>query len=114
MMTAGLFPDFLPGCAIDQLEQNEQGLILCAHINGAMATCPTCEQSSACVHSSYVRLPHDLPMGEQAVRIHLQVRRFRCSNPVFTRQTFVERLPQLLPMHAQRTLRLTRALHKVG
>src|SRR5688572_31531768 len=112
-MTACLFPDFLPGCAIDQIEQNEQGLILCAHVNGTMATCPTCEQSSECVHSSYVRSPHDLQIGEQAVRIRLHVRRFRCGNPACTRQTFVERLPQLLPVHVQRTLRLTRTLDNI-
>jgi transposase len=83
-MTAGSIPDFLPGCAIDQIEQDEQGLILQAHINGVMASCPGCEQSSMCVHSSYVRSPQDLPIADQAVRIRLCVRRFRCHNPLET------------------------------
>lgn len=114
MITIASIPDFLPGCMIDQLEQAEQGLMLCAHVNGAIATCPTCKQHSMRVHSTYVRSPRDLPIGEQSVRIRLRVRRFRCSNPVCPRQTFVERLPKLLPVHAQRTTRLTRILQAVG
>ena len=113
-MTAGLFLDFLPGCAIDQIEQDEQGLMLQAHVNGVTASCPVCEQSSMRVHSSYVRSPQDLPIADQAVRIRLRVRRFRCSNSACTRQTFVERLPELLPAYAQRTTRLTRTLRHVG
>jgi transposase len=113
-MTAGLFPDFLPGCTIGQIDQDEQGLLLQAHVNGVMATCPVCEQSSMCVHSSYVRSPQDLPIAEQGVRIRLRVRRFRCTNPTCTRKTFVERLPELLPVHAQRTTRLTQILRHVG
>ncbi len=113
-MTAGSFPNFLPGCAIDQIEQDEQGLLFWVHVNRVMATCPVCEQSSVSVHSSYGRSPHDLPIGEQAVRIRLRVRRFRCNNPACTQQIFVERLPELLPVYAQRTTRLTRTLRKVG
>ena len=113
-MTAELFPCFLPGCIIDQIEQGEQGLSISAHVSGSMATCPTCEQSSMRVHSSYTRSPSDLPLGEQAVRIRLQVRRFRCSNPACARQTFTERLPELVPVNAHCTARLTRTLRDVG
>jgi transposase len=113
-MTAGLISYLLPGCTVEQIEHGEQGLIIWAHVSSAMATCPMCEQHSMRVHSSYVRSPHDLPLGEQAVRLHLRVRRFRCSNPACTRRTFVERLPELVPRHAQRTTRLTRTLREVG
>src|SRR4051812_44361501 len=109
-MTVGLFPDVFPGCSIDQIERDEQGLTLQAHVNGVMATCPVCDQSSMCVHSSYVRSPQDLPIADQAVRIRLRVRRSRCGNPTCARKTFVERLPEFLPAHAQRTTRLTRVL----
>jgi len=113
-MTAELFSYFLPGCTIDQIEQGEQGLLIWAHVNSLQATCPTCEQSSMRVHSSYVRSPQDLPIGDQSVCLQLRVRRFRCSNVACARQTFAERLPALLPVHAQRTTRLTRALCAVG
>jgi len=112
--TTGLFPDLLPGCAIDQIEHSEQGLMLQAHVNGTAATCPVCEHSSMCVHSSYVRSPQDVPIAGQAVRIRLRVRRFRCCNPTCTRQTFVEHPPELLPTYARRTTRLTKTLCHVG
>ncbi|MCC6458311.1 MAG: ISL3 family transposase [Caldilineaceae bacterium] len=113
-MAAELNSCLLPGCVIDRVEQGEQGLIISAHVSGSVATCPTCKQSSMGVHSSYTRSPSDLPLGEQAVRLRLQVRRFRCSNPACARQTFVERLPELVPVHAQCTARLTRTLREVG
>jgi transposase len=113
-MTAGSFSCFLPGCTVDQIEQGEQGLIIWSHISSSEANCPTCEQRSMRVHSSYVRSPQDLPVAEQAVRIHLRVRRFRCSNPACPRQTFAEQPPALLSRHAQRTARLTRTWRAVG
>jgi transposase len=113
-MTAGLISCLLPGCTVDQIEHGEQGLIIWAHVSSSMAICPTCEQQSMRVHSSYVRSPHDLPLGEQAVCLRLRVRRFRCSNRACSRQTFAEGLPKLVPRYAQRTTRLTRTLRKVG
>lgn len=113
-MTADSFSCFLPGCTVDQIEQSEQGLIIWSHVSGSEAICPTCEQRSMRVHSSYVCSPQDLPVAEQAVRLHLRVRRFRCSNPACARQTFVERLPEVLPRHAQRTARLTRSWRAVS
>jgi transposase len=41
----------------------------------------------------------------------LRVRRFRCQNEDCPRQTFAERLPELVAVSAQRTVRLTRLLH---
>lgn len=113
-MTASSFPCFLPGCAIDQIEQDEQGVMIWAQVSSSVATCPTCEQNSVRVHSCYMRSPQDLPLGGQAVCVRLRVRRFWCSNPACARQTFAERLPELLPSHAQRTARLTRTMRDVG
>ena len=113
-MPADLFSCFLPGCTIDQIEQGEQGLLIWAHVNSLQATCPSCAQSSMRVHSSYVRSPQDVPVGEQGVCLRLRVRRFRCSNAACARQTFAERLPALVPVHAQRTVRLTRTLRAIG
>lgn len=109
-MTAGSFPWLLPGCAIDHVERNEQQVIIWAHLNSVLANCPTCEQSSQRVHSSYTRSPQDLPLGEQAVRVQLRVLRFRCSNPGCAQQVFVERLLELVPVYAQRTARLTKTI----
>jgi transposase len=42
----------------------------------------------------------------QTVHLKLRVRRFRCQNPHCTQQTFVERFPETMAVHAQRTQRL--------
>ena len=66
------------------------------------------------VHSTYTRNPRDLPVGEQQVRLLLHVRRFFCDLPTCPQRTFAERLPDVLPARAQRTVRLTRSLNVLG
>lgn len=44
------------------------------------------------------------------MRLHLQVKRFRCSNLACPRKTFVEQFPDWLPAYARRTTRLTEVL----
>ena len=75
-----------------------------------ITVCPTCNQTSQRIHSSYTRSPHDLPTSGQMVRLTLHVRRFRCQNQDCQRKTFAERLPEVVPVYAQRTCRLTSTL----
>jgi transposase len=74
------------------------------------AICPRCHQGSQRVHSYYLRTPHDLPISGQIVQLQLRVRRFRCQNRACVQKTFAERLPELVPVHAQRTPRLRTTL----
>ena len=74
------------------------------------AACPVCHQISSRLHSYYLRSPADLPVSGQTVHLKLRVRRFRCQNPQCAQQTFVERFPETLSVHAQRTQRLTGTL----
>ena len=113
-MTAFLLSDFLPGCLIDQVERSEQGVTVWAHSNLAEASCPACQRTSSSVHSTYARSPKDRPLGEWAVKLRLQVRRFRCRNPACARQIFAERWPDVLAVYAQRTTRLSKVLRAVG
>jgi transposase len=113
-MTAVFFPFIVPNCEVDRVEYGAEGLTIWAHTNDIKAACPRCQQNSLRVHSSYTRSPRDLPVSEQAVRLLVQVRRFRCSNHACTQQTFAERLPDFLPVHAQRTQRLTSTLRQVA
>jgi transposase len=62
------------------------------------------------LHSYYLRSPADLPLSGQSVRLKLRVRRFRCQNQQCAQQTFAERFPETLSVHAQRTQRLTGTL----
>ena len=85
-------------------------MLITAVSTSSTAVCPTCNQVSQRIHSSYTRSPHDLQTSGQTVRLTLQVRRFRCQNQHCQRQTFAERLPGVVPLYAQRTLRLTNTL----
>jgi transposase len=66
------------------------------------------------VHSYYTRSPRDLPCNGRRVRLALGVRRFRCANDKCPRQTFAERIPQVVPVHGQRTARLTTVMSAIA
>src|SRR5262245_5240360 len=95
-----------------QLDQTH--LILTATAATPTAHCPRCDCASTRVHSYYTRSPRDLPLVGYTLRLVLHVRRFRCLNPDCSTVTFAERLSGLLAPSAQRTLRLTNALHELG
>jgi transposase len=66
------------------------------------------------MHSYYRREPRDVPISDQAVQLHLHVRRFRCLVPPCPQRTFAERLPEVVPVAARRTRRLTSALQTLA
>jgi transposase len=56
------------------------------------AACPLCQQPATRVHSPYHRTLADLPCLDYAVRLDIQVRRFRCRTIQCPRWIFSERL----------------------
>ncbi len=104
----------LSNCIIEEVSSAEGVLRVVARSDQTQALCPSCRRVSGRVHSSYIRAPRDLPLCEQAVRLQLHVRRFRCLNTSCVRRTFAEALPELLSPRARRTSRLIRAQHEVG
>lgn len=100
-------PFSLPGFEVQQVTSIEGQLCITATAISEAAMCPTCGQSSGSIHSRYQRSPSDLPSSGQRVRLNLHVRRFRCHNKACPRQTFAERLPEVVPVSVQRTTRLT-------
>jgi hypothetical protein len=95
-----------------RLSGSSAGFVLRA--NAIDAVCPTCQQSSDRVHSYYDRFPRDLPVSDHPVQLILTVRRFRCLNTQCFRKTFAEPLPDFVPFHSQRTVRLTGSLRRIG
>ena len=69
---------------------------------------------SRAVHSRYRRHPADLPSLGREVRVSLRVRRFYCRNVACPRQTFAERVSQLVVPFARRTRRLAEAQGRTG
>jgi transposase len=99
-------PFSLPGFEIQQVSCGQTTLTIRARSISLEAVCPSCEQLSPRVHSYYTRSPADLPVSGQRVQLILQVRRFRCQNRLCQQQTFVERVPDVVPVQARRTTRL--------
>ena len=65
-------------------------------------------------HSRYVRRLADLPCFDDAVRLQLAVRRFRCETPTCPRRIFAERLPGFAAPYARTTDRLRRSHEAIG
>jgi len=103
-------PFSLPGFEIEGVTRGESSFVITAVARSLAATCPFCGQSSKRIHGYYQRTPRDLPIGGQVVQLRLRVRRFRCQNEGCARQTFAERLPEIVAVSAQRTVRLTKIL----
>jgi transposase len=89
-------------------------LTVVTHAITPSARCPRCARPSTRVHSRYTRAPRDLPVSDRAARLVLCVRRFFCRNLDCPQRTFAERFPTVVPVRAQRTLRLTRTLQVLG
>jgi transposase len=108
-----LLPD-LPGCSVEQVSQTEEAIVVTACATTLSASCPDCQQISSQVHSTYIRSPKALPSSGRSIRLHLQVRRFRCANPTCRRKTFAEAFPHLLAPSAQRTNTAQEVLRVIG
>lgn len=80
----------------------------------AGAACPDCGRFSDRVHDRYQRRLKDLPLAEQGFVIRLTVRRFICGSADCPRRTFAEPFSGLAAPHARFTMRLNRALERVG
>lgn len=78
------------------------------------AQCSLCRHRSRHVHSRYHRTLADLPISGRRVVLVVRVRRFRCLAPACPRRIFAERLPDLAPPFARRSLPLQHALEQVG
>lgn len=105
------FPVSWAGIAVERvIESEENTLVMVAVSTAQTAVCPDCGESSQHIHSYYLRSPQDLPISGYGVRLQLRVRRFRCCNQDCRRKTFAERLPEVVPLHGQRTTRLKATL----
>lgn len=80
----------------------------------AGAACPDCGRFADRVHDRYQRRLKDLPLAEQGFVIRLMVRRFICGSADCPRRTFAEPFSRLAAPYARFTMRLNRALERVG
>ncbi|MFE2993032.1 transposase family protein [Streptomyces sp. NPDC059262] len=72
---------------------NNDAIRIEACSTAAGVNCPDCGGRSSRMHSSYQRLPADMPSAGRQVVLCLRVRRFICPAVTCERRTFVEQLP---------------------
>lgn len=103
-ITNFLFP---PSAELQLEEITNVGQILSLTVRSSRETaaCPDCAYMAGKVHSRYVRTVADVPLMDYAVRLHVLVRRFFCSNPACHRKTFAESFADFVAAYARRTTR---------
>ncbi len=104
----------LAGLVVERIVLAEISITLIAAARDPTARCPCCHYESARVQSRYWRTIADGPLGRRPVRLHLQVRRFRCTNEACSRRLFAERFPRLVARHARRTLAQSHMLEDIA
>ncbi len=104
----------LKGIRVLRVEDSEEQVLITARTLTKQARCPSCGANSQRVHSYYWRSIQDLPLQASRVRLRLRVKRLRCINEHCSRSTFVERLPEVVGWHQQRTVRLNQVLSEIA
>lgn len=85
---------------------------ICSH--RPTSHCPRCGIPSPHIHRYYRRTVMDISCAGRAVRLRLQVRKFRCPLSDCAQKVFTERLPEYVRAWARKTLRLVETLTAVG
>lgn len=109
--------EYLPAKArlrLQSIEFQDDVVIVRATPESSSACCPTCQRSSTVIHSRYWRVLRDLPFQGRAVKLHVEVRRFRCRDRNCIRKTFVEPLATVTVKHGQQTSRFSETVRIVG
>jgi hypothetical protein len=83
--------------------EDNGSLVLVAEPTRQCVPCPKCGEPSRRQHSSYLRLPLDLPWRGHMVRLRLRSRRWFCDVPDCPREIFAERFDGVLAHYARRT-----------
>jgi len=99
---------------VEATHHSDHQCVIQAHSTALSGVCPTCYHPSEHGHGWYQRHPQDLPCIGENTRLQLTVRRFRCTNPACSQQTFVEQFPDWLLRCARRTERLTNLVRDIG
>ncbi len=113
MPTPSLLP--LPDeLELTAMSKTLEGLLVWVTSTRPSSVCPLCATPSQAVHSSYRRIPLDLPCTGQTIRLPLSVRKFFCRVPHCPRKIFTERIPELLAPSSRMTDRLRMVVQAIG
>ena len=109
--------DLLPhlrDLVVEKIDATPSAVVITARWRPPKAACPACGTWSARIHSSYVRLVRDLPLGGRPVLIHLAVCRFRCTSPACRKVTFTVQAEGLTARYQRCSVPLAGLLSQVA
>lgn len=112
-ITTLLFPS-CPDLLLEEITREGQTLFLTIRSSQKAMACPDCTQESIKIHSRYPRTLADVSLMDYTVRLHVQVRRFFCSNAACVRKTFAEPFADFAVPHARRTTRQASRLRAIA
>ena len=113
MKIEALFPH-LAGLHICTLALEDDVLSVTLQPKNRSTLCPLCKTRTHRVHSHYQRTLLDLPVCGMGLRLHLQMRRFRCNRKSCAGKIFCERLPLLAQRYARTTTQQAQLLQILG
>ncbi|MFJ8062955.1 transposase family protein [Streptomyces sp. NPDC096142] len=108
-----LFP-YLDTVLVDAVVPADGAVHVVARTRNVVMSCPDCATPSERIHSTYKRHLADGPVGGQAARIDLSVRRLYCENAGYPRRVFAEQVDGLTVRYSRRTPALLRVLEAVA
>ena len=113
MLSSPLFP--LPdGLEMTSVSETPEEVLVHVTSYRSSSPCPRCSMPSSAIHSSYRRLPKDLPCAGRPIRLLFTVRKFFCRNPDCSRKVFTERLADFIETSSRLTKRLRTAVQDIG
>jgi transposase len=101
-----LLPLIPAGLSVVQVLPAPDRITIVTAPRSSQSACPLCGAVSGRVHSHYSRRLADLPWQGRTVMLQVRARRFRCVSASCSRRIFTERLPDVAPSRARRTMRL--------
>ena len=113
----GLAAPLLPQSAaltVEWIRLSPEGVKIGLASQLTVCCCPACGQRSSRVHSHYIRTLQDLPAHGRAIQLQVRLRRFFCDFGDCQRQTFAERVSEVMKPHSRKTRRLIESLQHVG
>ncbi len=103
------------GLVVESIVEEGARTVITVRALDTAGRCPSCSSTTSRIHSRYIRILLDLPLGGRAVRLVVLARRFRCSVAACSQRIFTERFgSDILRPWARRTARVDDLVHHLG
>ncbi len=103
----GFYPEEM---TISQVTNNDDSVLIEAHVKSKECKCPKCGAVSSHKHGTYIRKVQDLPILGKTTWLSVHAYEYQCDNPECDESTFVEDLDGFIRYYGRCTDRLEQFL----